>query len=55
MRLLKNEEGVKSTFRKLRDRRLGLILYESASVFDSMLSERIKRGTEIINLDIEQL
>lgn len=53
--LLKDEEGVKSTFRKLRDRRLSLVLYKSASVFDSMLAERIKRGTDIVNLDLEQL
>lgn len=53
--LLSNEDGVKSTFRKLRDRRLSLVLYQSASVFDSKMAERIKRGTEIVNLDLEQL
>jgi hypothetical protein len=53
--VLQNVEGVKSTFGKLSDRRLGLIFYRPAEKYDSIIAKRLKRGIELNHLDLEQL
>jgi hypothetical protein len=53
--LLENVEGIKSTFGKLSDRRLGLIFYRPAEKYDSIIAKRLKRGIELNHLDLEQL